>query len=404
MKNHLKVTTYLLCMMIGLASAHALNGYYEIKGTTSNVVVKNNDGLVDFSLIIPGMNYEQIINFDLGRVISPANDTLKISSYTVELPSNLSLPPQTEKYFISIKLDKPEFRAYVENTGTFDMYALNGKFPLKEMVKGFQDDKSIFELVEFFDFLGGGIQAVPVTGDVSGLNIPVNQFAFTESYSVKAPTYAKDKVMISFSLFKENDQFFPADMKKVISTKTQSLVKRAGLETWNLALLMNKSSRSFRETYDGHILSGALGSYSIDRNTSPLAQVSYTLAPASATTEPQFLPTVSAPTFDQTNLIVQASIPQTITGVFAYGTTLTLSEVEAGGSENFPIDFKKVLWTTEAMGWAKDFKIPANVKSLIQSGKVYSWDVNYLGAPTNSTDSQIEWSKVTHVTRNSLKF
>ncbi len=101
MKNHLFLIVCLMIQSTVLSQpAQALDGYLEIKGTTENYVIKNNDGLVDFSLIIPGMDYEQMINFDLGKVISPANDILKVASYTVELPSNLSLPQQTEKYFI----------------------------------------------------------------------------------------------------------------------------------------------------------------------------------------------------------------------------------------------------------------------------------------------------------------
>lgn len=405
MKNHMFL---IVCLMIQFTvlsqNAQALDGYLEIKGTTENYVIKNNDGLVDFSLIIPGMDYEQMINFDLGKVISPANDVLKVASYTVELPSNLSLPQQTEKYFISINLNKPEFRAYVETQDVYNMYALYGRFPLNEMVKGFQNDKSIFELVEFFDFFSGGIKTVPVKADVSGLTIPVNQWNFTDSYTVQAPTYTKDKVVISFSLLKENNLFYPTDMKKVLSGKTAKLVKRPASEHWNLALMMNAAKRSFRSTYDGNILSGAFGSYSVDRAASPLAQVSYTMTPANATNAPTFLPTVTAPIFDKANGTVKFTAPQTVTGVTAYATTLTLSEVADGGTENFPIDFKKSLWTAQTMGWAQNFKIPAQALQLIQPGKEYSWDVAFVATSQPASDAKIVWTKVSHVTRNSLKF
>ncbi len=401
MKTSLILAT---CLLIFSPIASALPGYYEIKGTTSNIVVKNFDGLVDFALIIPGMNHQEIVNFDLGKVISPANDQIKVASYTVDLPSNLSLPAQSEKYFITINLNKPEFRAYVEDQGAYNMYALYGRFPLNEMVKGYQNGKSIFELVEFFDFRSGGTKTVPVKGDVSGLNLVVDEFNFSESYKVKAPTYAKDKVVISFSLFKDNSLYFPTDMKKVMSGKTMDLVKRASIDHWNLSLLMNSSNRAFRDTFDGNLLSGVFGAYVTDRATSPLAQVSYTFSPAQATMAPQFLPIINSPYFDQSAMIVSATAPQTIAGVTAYATTATLSEVTAGGTESFPIDFKKALWSTQKMGWAKDFKIPADVTKLIQSGKVYSWDVAYLGTAASSTDTKIVWTKVSHVTRNAIKF
>jgi hypothetical protein len=246
MKKCIAMMTILMC---GLW-ANAQSETHELKGTVSGINVKNLDGLVDFALVIPGMNQEEIIHFNLGKVISPINDSLKVASYTIELPSNLSLPTQTEKYFISINLNKPEFRTYVEGDGVYNMYALHGKFPLNEMVKGFQNDKSLFELVEHFSFLSGGATTVPVKGDVSGLSLPVDNWNFAGKYAVKAPTYANNKMVIAFSLLKEDGYFYPTDIKKVASGRTQNLVTRDGFEHWNLALMMNAPKRSFRETYD----------------------------------------------------------------------------------------------------------------------------------------------------------
>ena len=56
------------------------------------------------------------------------------------------------------------------------------------------------------------------------------------------------------------------------------------------------------------------------------------------------------------------------------------------------------------MGWQQTFQIPLAAQSLILAGKEYSWDVIYLGAPQAGSDSQIDWNKVSHVTRNVLKF
>lgn len=399
MKNMIAMMT-ILC---GLW-AHAQTPTHELKGTVAGINVKNMDGLVDFALVIPGMNQEEIIHFNLGKVISPVNDSLKVASYTIDLPSNLSLPAQTEKYFISINLNKPEFRTYVEGDGIYNMYALYGKFPLNEMVKGFQNDKSLFELVEHFTFVSGGVTTVPVKGDVSGLSLPMNAWSFAGKHSVKAPTYANNKLVISFALLKDNEQFFPTDIKKVASGKTQNLVTHEGSEHWNLSLMMNAPKRSFRETFDGNILSGMFGSYSLERAVSPLSQVSYHFSPAVAVNTPSFLPMIAAPHFDKANWQVHATAPGATAGIEAYATTLILSEVTSGGTETFPIDFKKTLWSTQKMGWQQSFQIPVEVQSLLQSGKEYSWDVIYLGTGKAESDAQINWDKVSHVSRNSSKF
>ncbi len=377
---------------------------HEISGTTTGINIKNMDGMVDFALVIPGMDQQEIINFNLGKVISPVNDSIKVVSYTVDLPSNLSLPQQTEKYFVSINLNKPEFRAYVEGDGVYNMYALYGKFPLNEMVKGFQNDQSLIELVEYIEFLSGGLKTVPVKGNVSGLSLSANDWPFTESYSVKAPALPIGKSLISFSLLKENNYFYPTDIKKIASGKTLELSTRAGSEHWNLALLMNAPKRSFRETFDGNLLSGMFGSYSLERVISPLAQVSYHFSKAAAVTTPSFLPMIATLRFDKTQWLVQAAAPATIIGVAPYATTLILSEVKAGGTETFPIDFKKALWSSQEMGWQQSFQIPLEAQVLLQSGKDYSWDVIYSGTPQTEVDAQIVWEKISHVTRNSLSF
>lgn len=393
--------TYLFIGLIFFS--HNTHADYEIKGSTTNYVMKNYDGLVDFSLVMPAMSQEQVINFDLARVISPATDSIQIASYTIDLPSNLSLPQQAESYFITINFNKPEFRVYVQDEDIYNFYALYGRFPLKDMIKGYQGGKSIFELVDIFDFQGGGVKSVPVKGNVSGLSLTVDQMTFDDSYQVKAPTYPKDKVAVIFSLMSQTNQFYPTDMKKVASGQTAKLAKKSGATHWNLALLMNSTTRTLRETFDGHILSAALGAFS-SRTASPLAQVSYTLSPATSANLPTFLPMIPAPTFDKTKWTLQSKAPVAPAGTSIYAVTLTLSEVTTGGTASFPIDFKKPLWSTQAMNWSENFQIPDAVKQLIVAKKQYSWDIAYLAVQTPATDSSIDWQKVTHVTRNSVKF
>ena len=127
-------------------SPAALSGFTEIAGTTTNYSnIKDKDGVVDFSLVIPAMTVDELMNFELSRIVSPENDTLNILSKELQVPSNLSLPRQVESYFLSFTLDKPEFRSYVREMGQYNLYALQGTFPLKKVIDGIQAGQSLFE-------------------------------------------------------------------------------------------------------------------------------------------------------------------------------------------------------------------------------------------------------------------
>ncbi|HMN67970.1 MAG TPA: hypothetical protein PKC28_05470, partial [Bdellovibrionales bacterium] len=149
----------------------------EVAGETTDFGRLRTDGKVDFGLVIPALNREQMLGFDLSTVISPKTDTITIIGNDVELPSNLTLPEQTESYIFPITFNKPGYRVYVRNPGPYTVSATHGQFPLQRVVNDIRDGKSMFELINHFKFLGAGQQPVDVQGDVPGQNVPVNQVA-----------------------------------------------------------------------------------------------------------------------------------------------------------------------------------------------------------------------------------
>ncbi len=406
LRNHVLMT--ITALFASVAFAVTMNGFTEIAGTTNSYTLKDKDGVIDFSLVMPAMSTEELMNFDLARIISPDNDALTILSKKFEVPSNMSAPKQTESYFLSFTIEKPEFRAYVRDMGNYNLYALHGSFPVKKVVDAAQSGQSLFEMVNLFTFKGGGSELIEVKGPTKDVKIAINEWSLGSAIKVSAPTVAKGKEVLAFTLFKEGDELYPADIKRVLSGTTETLTSRAGSDSYVLSVLVNNTQKSLTESLrlaDGN-LTAAL--FSARATTFDLNQISYTLQPlgtaaasGSAAVAPAFLPQIAAPLFD--GKTIMATLPQTITGVDPYATVITLSEVTTAGTSNLPLDFKNQLWSTEQMGWVAVTPAPAELAALLKPGTKYALEVIYLGtSDTQQVDQAIDWEKVSHVTRNAL--
>ncbi|MCB0386039.1 MAG: hypothetical protein KDD43_11650, partial [Bdellovibrionales bacterium] len=165
----------------------------EVKGNTTEFGNLPRDGMIDFGLVIPGFTQKKLLHFDISAVISPSVDTIRVAGQKLEIPSNLTLPSQTESYIIPIKLNKPRYRTYVRQEGQYKFFAMHGKFPFKKVIDDVRGGKSVFEVVNHFEFVGGGMTEVGVNKSGGRADMAVNLMGFNSSIPVKAPQYAADK-------------------------------------------------------------------------------------------------------------------------------------------------------------------------------------------------------------------
>lgn len=383
-------------------------GFTEIAGTTDNYNIKDRDGFVDFSLVIPALTLQELMHFDLARVISPENDVLSILGRTIVVPSNLSLPKQVESYFLSFTLDKPQYRSYVRDLGPYNMYALQGTFPIKKVVDAAQGGQSIFEMVNLFTFNGGGTVPVDVKEATQNIKISINQWKLNTSVNLSAPTLKKGREVLAFSLFQVGEEFYPTDIKRLMSGKTEKLATRENHDNYVLSVLVNNGQQKFIDAFrknNGH-LTAALFANDASRATFDLGNISYSLQKVNGSNplSVQLLPQIPAPSFDSTENRLSFTMPQTIENLQPYLMFVTLSEVKTAGSESLPLELKNTIWTSAAMNWQSDFLVPAETSALLIPGRKYAWEVLYLATTELQTDSSIDWSKVSHVTRSTLTF
>lgn len=383
-------------------------GFTEIAGTTDNYNIKDRDGFVDFSLVIPALTIQELMHFDLARVISPENDVLSILGRTIVVPSNLSLPKQVESYFLSFTLDKPQYRSYVRDLGPYNMYALQGTFPIKKVVDAAQGGQSIFEMVNLFTFNGGGSVPIDVKESTQNIKISINQWKLNTSVNLSAPNLQKGREILAFSLFQVGEEFYPSDIKRLMSGKTEKLATRGNHDNYVLSVLVNNGQQKFIDTFrknNGHLTAALFGN-DASRATFDLGNISYSLQKVSGTSpiSAQLLPQMPSPALDTSENRLSFVIPQTIESIQPYLMFVTLSEVKTAGSESLPLELKNTIWTSEAMTWQSDFSIPTEATALLVSGKKYAWEVLYLATTDLQADSSIDWSKVSHVTRSTLTF
>jgi hypothetical protein len=379
---------------VASADGRVLSGLNEIKGTTKNYKIVNNDGMADFALVIPAMTPEELVNFDMGRIFSPDSDTVKVMSFSLDLPSNLSVPKQTESYFLSFTVEKNLFRNYLPGD-LYNMYAVRGQFPVGDVIKGVQNKKTLFELVNLFKFYGGGTKnAKAGNGNVE---IKVDDIKFDSSFTLKAPTYGDGKVLLSLGMVKVGGEYYPTDVKRIMSGKSEKLTIRSGADQYALSILLNDDQRAFIDGFDHDLLEGILNS----RATTDFSQLTYALQRVGGTTTPTLLAQIAAPVFNKSQWKVTATPPKAVAGISPYATYLVLSEREAGNGI-VPVSFKQVLWSTSVGQWQSSFTIPPEAMALIK-GKSYQWEVLYLGAD-GSVSNGFNWDDVTHVTRNAVIF
>lgn len=216
-------------------------GEFELKGMTSGYTVKNGDGLVDFGLVMSTFSKKDLFNFDIGMVTSPYKDVIEIIGNQVKLPSNVALPKQTERYIFNINLNKPNYRLYFKTPGVKNVFAVRGRFPLDKIIDGYQDGKEIIELVNYFDMIGGTLTQATIAGKSTPLDINVTQATFTKKKTVKAPTLAKEEVMIGLGLRQLGGTLHPTDVKIFESKAALALDHADDNEPVLLAALKRKT-------------------------------------------------------------------------------------------------------------------------------------------------------------------
>lgn len=383
----------------------------EIQGDTVGFGALPKDGQVDFALVYPALTRRGLINFDVSSLMSPEFDTIKVSVQEVTLPSNLTLPEQKETYILPITLKKPTYRMFVKQAGDYRMMATHGQFPLKKVISDMQGGKSMFELINYFDFKDSGFKDLSVSGPMKAQNIDVSQIKFDSTTSITAPALVGRQRMVSAAAYSMDGYFFPTDVKNVASEQTQTLktLSARSNETYFVSVLTIEPEKaqplaSFvglsPEAFLGTGLEAIFNMMNgpSDPAASEGREVSVSLQPMIAGAKAEFMSLVPAPIINGDMISMQQ--PMAPAGITPVATYLTLAEIQTTQQGNYQTEKRFRLWELLQPGWTNQIQLPVN-DFIPEAGKTYRWEVMYLGTTAAKQSNTYFLDSITHVSRNS---
>lgn len=370
----------------------------EVKGTPSDFGRLISDGKVDFSLILPNFNRRQLLAFSMATVLSPQVDVIEILGNRVPLPSNITLPQQTESFIFPVELNKPDYRTYFRYAGNYVLSALHGQFPMQRVINEIRAGKSIFDVLNNFTFLERGQTTVDVQGNLASVNFPVNQTRLASTITMVAPTMPNTQIVYGVALDEQNGLLAPTDVKRFTSGQSINLKTHAGSVPNVLGVLAPNANPN------GIVnISMAPGLELEAQNGRPnqeFSQASLALVTAVGGAQPLFLPLINKPAV--AGQVISAQIPALPAGLTAAGMYLVYSEVEKLDSGSVKNERITRLWEVWSDQWTTDIQLP-KIDFAKNPNRVYRWEVVYQARTADAPAGNVSDLKtITHVTRNAL--
>ncbi len=355
----------------------------ELNGITTGFGTLVKDGFVDVGIAIPALTRADLANFQASSLLSPENDVIKIAGQTAYLPSNITLPPQTESIFpITVKLNKPIYRMFFDRLASYKVVAAHVKFPLKKVVQDSQSGKSGIDLVNHFTFLEAGVNNIAITGAKQTRDLPVNQIKFNATVTAQAPVIRATQSVLAVALVKDGTQLYPTDIKNLVGKEVRKL--------------------SFPANASGYVL-GVLHEELKKRTGAASDFMSVSLNSASRTDAFEFLPMVEAPKFANGILVLRP--PTNLSTHKSVATAATLSTIELKTVGKNTYEIKKPEWDIYAPDWVTEITLPTMALEADVSARAQRWETVFMAAPTGSPPSALGpevMNSVTHLTRSAV--
>jgi hypothetical protein len=359
--------------------SHAVQFDREIKGMGTGVeaFMKEKDGYVDFSVVTPTITLEDVFLFSTGQLLSPEMDSISALGQEIKVPSNLSLPEQKEKAgLFSFTIKKPTFRLKVASNADTALVATRARAKVSDLqdVKG----PELFNATEFFS---SGIQNIPAGTGPLTQNVPADTTTYNSKVDVVAPNFGGSDVMSSMTLINLNPtQLYITDIKNHGPGDKWQLAIPAG-STPYVAFTWKK------------------------KNAPQNRAASLMLArPGQAPLASNFLQMIAKP--KMTGSVLTFTPPNGVSGVAPTATYIALSDVLLR-SQDLESEVTVKKWEIVSSEWISQVEIPTWPENEVQSRGTHRWDVVFLGHEGNASDNTavgLDFSGVTHATRNSVEF
>ncbi len=357
----------------------------EVRGLVTQLPVVNGDKLIDFALVMPVLAKADLLNFDIGQVISSYSDTLSAGGQESNVPSNVSIPKQKESYFISVTLDKPIYRLKVPTLGPKKFVAVRGRFVFKTVVSELRDGKPFYDMINHFSILGGGLREATLTGQLTNLDIPGNELVFNNTLSVNSAATPADELLLVLATNEINGSMVPTDVKKAVNGQATKLQSLPGKPVFIVSVIKKQAE----------FMSEAPGS----------GRMSASLLPYAANVSQKLLPLIANPSIiNSTNYIINLPKAPVTVGINPVATTASISDLIETQDNGKKILLPNRKWEVLGLGWSQQINLPKWPLDNTNSRK--RLEVNYIGSTANkntSLDNSL-FENATHITHASADF
>ncbi len=316
-----------------------------VKGQVTGLPVVNGDKNIDFAIVMPTISKADLLNFDLGAVLSPYTDKLATPGKDSTIPSNVVIPTQKESYFIGVNLSKPDHRLYTTTYGPKTFFALSGRFPFKTIIKELTDGKQFYEILNYFDFTSGAIKEHMVNAAVTTMNMSGVDFKFTGQATVKGGNIATDEVLLGMTTSDLNGQFIPSDIKTLTAGKSTNFKTLVGKPTYVVSLMKKKSDFS--------------------QQTAASDRSSASIIPYTNNVTTSLLPLIDSPTVSYNNEAYRIQLPsQPRLGInqetiHPIAVTAALSDIIQIPDQDTTVTILNRKWEIVGLAWEAEIQLPS---------------------------------------------
>lgn len=355
-----------------------------LSGKTSGFGSLKTDGVLDVSLVFAALKKADLSTLDLTRLLSPDVDKQSVYGQEIEMPSNLSIPGQTESVLllVPVTLNKPRYRLALEGDGsaTKTVAAVAAQFDFKGMISDLQDGKSFFDLINRLKFKSYSVRSVAIspTAAPMTMDLPIAEVPLKSSIVVQTGAVPAGRAVIATALTDHSGDLIVTDVKRLMANEKRSLLTSyGGASTWVVRTL--KKYEPTRVNFAGY----------------DYEELSSIVLPANQTPVEDFLPTVSAVETRGRSLILRP--PRIPSSFVRTATKVTLSRIEILSRESIDLVAKTPIWEFVADGLISQIELPmlANDPWVVKGR--YRWELQYSATPAGS-------EMPTHLSRNSIDF
>ena len=356
---------------------------FELKGNSTGFGKLSNDGIFDIGLVVQAIPRAQLSTISLQSLISPETDHMTVLGQSVDLPSNITIPDQTESYIFPLRFNKPAFRLYLPIGGAWQIASLHARVPFKATIDALQSGKQMVDIVNTFDFREGSVTPFNLTQPSTTQDLAVNAISFTKSLKFTAPPYDSALSLMTVSLANANGSYYPTDIKNVPPNGSVSMTAPAANQ-------------------DGMVLAAfkKAGAKSVGAEAD---QYSAVVLPNNETRPVDPIRLVNSPQANQDQLILDTPIPSNdIAPVMTYGVLSVVTAVTQG---KLNIETKQALWDVYAPAWVMKLDLPKQTPPPIGANQKLRWEVGFSAQFTGQKSlppGPGALEKITHVSRSAV--